>query len=36
MNKTAVYALLLALIIPLIAYFIVDVKSHDALQLPRH
>ncbi len=36
MNKTALYALLLALIIPLIAYFIVDVNSHDALQLPRH
>lgn len=36
MNKTAVYALLIALLVPLVAYFIVDIESRDALQLPRH
>ena len=36
MNKTALYAILIALIVPLISYFIVESNSHDAIIMPRH
>lgn len=36
MNKTALYAILIALIVPLVSYFIVENNSHDAIQMPRH
>lgn len=36
MNRTTLYALLLSLIIPVIAFLIVEAYSHDALQLPKH
>ena len=36
MNKTALYAILIALIVPLISYFIVENNSRDAIQMPRH
>jgi len=35
-NKTAIYALILALIIPLICYFIVKGFSETAIQMPPH
>lgn len=36
MNKTALYAILIALIVPLISYFIVEETSRDVVQMPRH
>ena len=35
MNKTALYALILALLIPLIAYFIIKQMSTDAVHIPK-
>jgi len=35
-NKSALYAILLALVLPLIAYFIVKQKSEHAILMPRH
>lgn len=36
MNKKALYAILLALLLPLVAYFIVKNKSETAVHMPRH
>ena len=36
MNKKALYAVLLALLLPLVAYFIVKNKSETAVHMPRH
>lgn len=36
MNKSALYAILLALLLPLVAYFIVKGKSETAISMPRH
>lgn len=36
MNKKALYAVLLALLLPLLAYFIVKRKSETAVTMPRH
>ena len=36
MTKTALYALILALLIPLVSYFIVKRTSDSAVQMPRH
>lgn len=36
MNKTALYAILLALLLPLVAYFIVKQKSEHAILMPQH
>ncbi|MFN8291999.1 MAG: SCO family protein [Chitinophagaceae bacterium] len=36
MNKTALYAIMLALLLPLVAYFIVKQKSEKAVVMPRH
>ncbi len=36
MNKRALYAVMLALLLPLIAYFIVKNKSETAVVMPRH
>lgn len=36
MNKKALYAVLLALLTPLVAYFIVKTKSETAVAMPRH
>ncbi|HMK18072.1 MAG TPA: SCO family protein [Chitinophagaceae bacterium] len=35
MNKTALYALILALLIPLVAYFIIKQMSTDAVHIPK-
>ena len=35
-NKTALYAILMALVVPLGAYFIVKGKSEQAISMPRH
>lgn len=36
MNKKALYAILIALLLPLVAYFIVKEKSEHAVIMPRH
>ncbi len=36
MNKTALYAILLALLLPLAAYFVVKKQSEKAIAMPRH
>ncbi|HEY6502705.1 MAG TPA: SCO family protein [Chitinophagaceae bacterium] len=36
MTRTALYALILALLIPLVSYFIVKRTSESAVQMPRH
>lgn len=36
MNKTALYAIMLALLLPLVAYFFVKNKSEHAIIMPRH
>lgn len=36
MNKTALYAILMALLLPLIAYFVVKQQSEKAVVMPRH
>lgn len=36
MNKKALYAVMLALLLPLICYFIVKAKSETAVTMPRH
>lgn len=36
MNKKALYAVMLALLLPLAAYFIVKIKSETAVTMPRH
>ncbi|HRF17535.1 MAG TPA: SCO family protein, partial [Chitinophagaceae bacterium] len=36
MNKTALYGILLALLLPLVAYFIVKQKSERDVKMPRH
>ncbi|MCX6317511.1 MAG: SCO family protein [Bacteroidetes bacterium] len=36
MNKGALYAVLIALLTPLVAYFIVKQKSEEAVSMPRH
>lgn len=36
MNKKAIYGLAIAILLPLISYFIVKTYSRDALTLPRH
>ncbi|MBL0306544.1 MAG: SCO family protein [Chitinophagaceae bacterium] len=36
MNKTALYAVMIALLVPLISYFIVKTKSESAIHMPRH
>lgn len=35
-NKTALYAVMIALLVPLISYFIVKTKSESAIHMPRH
>jgi len=35
-NKKALYAIMMALLLPLIAYFIVKNKSENAIHMPRH
>lgn len=36
MNKKALYAIIMALLLPLVAYFIVKEKSEEAVVMPRH
>ena len=36
MNKKALYAVMLAIVLPLVSYFIVKNKSEHALIMPRH
>jgi protein SCO1 len=36
MNKKAVYGLAIAILLPLVSYFIVKIYSKDALAMPRH
>ena len=36
MNKTALYAIILALLLPLVAYFFVKNKSENAIHMPPH
>ncbi|MBL7724184.1 MAG: SCO family protein [Chitinophagaceae bacterium] len=36
MNKTALYAVMIALLVPLVSYFIVKGKSEHAIIMPRH
>ncbi|HEV7781149.1 MAG TPA: SCO family protein [Chitinophagaceae bacterium] len=36
MNKKALYAVMLAMLLPLTAYFIVKIKSETAVTMPRH
>ena len=36
MNKKALYAVMLALLLPLVCYFIVKQKSETAVMMPQH